>query len=471
MANRYLRATGNWNGPVWAETSGGTAGTAATPTSADIVYIIANFTVTLTEDAVGGAINFSNGRINLASYTLDLRGTYGGFFRSYGTSARTIDMGSGTLIMGALSDNKSQLLLYEGSDLTIIPGTSRLIFESRVLDDAFKTGSHTFNDVEVRLGSGVSTSSLYITGSPTFRLLDIRSANSAAHTVSFDDDVYVNKLVVIGQSVSSRLTVNNTDGKCFIFGEDNIATTYGQFVDMRMQAASNIYYDDPTNPTYIGNNSITNTTGWMLQDPPKISTLVDQLTIEPGSNSKWMTGGTVTQVSTGAGGGGYNLSSGSSILSTDVFDLTESSIFFERTVDNPTDGDFGVLALGDDLSNTTSYVAAWSWISGSPPSYDVAYWSGYNDERGGGDSCFEYPISTSKYVKIGISGNNLAQSVSDDAINWTVVWTNSLTDFELSMYKACRVVGFRGSQYIGSVNVIPETPASTNTGSFLQFFM
>ena len=55
MANRYLRATGNWNGAVWAATDSGTAGSAATPTASDTVYIGNALTdglvVTLTADA------------------------------------------------------------------------------------------------------------------------------------------------------------------------------------------------------------------------------------------------------------------------------------------------------------------------------------------------------------------------------------------------------------------------------------
>ena len=52
MSSRYLRASGNWNGPVWAATSDGVAGSAATPTIDDSVYIQANLSVMLSSFSV-----------------------------------------------------------------------------------------------------------------------------------------------------------------------------------------------------------------------------------------------------------------------------------------------------------------------------------------------------------------------------------------------------------------------------------
>lgn len=51
MATRFAVTTGNWNGAIWAATAGGSAGSAAVPTSADDVTINAGVTVTL--DATG----------------------------------------------------------------------------------------------------------------------------------------------------------------------------------------------------------------------------------------------------------------------------------------------------------------------------------------------------------------------------------------------------------------------------------
>src|SRR5690606_28981824 len=95
-----------------------------------------------------------------------------------------------------------------------------------------------------------------IKGSPTFRSLIIQSKNDKAHTVNFDDDVTVTKLVTIGASTSNRLAINNINDRIFILPTGS--TTYGQNTNMTVQAVSNIFYDDPDFNCYIGSNSITN---------------------------------------------------------------------------------------------------------------------------------------------------------------------------------------------------------------------
>lgn len=306
MASRYLRATGNWNGAVWAATSDGVAGSAATPTVSDSVHIESNFSVTLTSNAVCEAITmFGTGAVlNLNGYRLDTHKTASFLQGTLSLSGGTITFSripASTFAVDFSAEYGFSVIDTEGSLIRLNAGGSGY--------STFNTGGFTFADCEISIDD---SSSVNITGSPTFRLLDIRSANSAAHTVNFDDDVYVSKLIAIGSSSGNKLTINNDNSKCFVFGESNTATTYGQFVNMAMQAVSNIFYDDPVNPTYIGSNSITNTTGWLLQDPPKISTLVDPLTTAPASNTNWTVdtsiGGSVPiieTVSTGMGGGGY----------------------------------------------------------------------------------------------------------------------------------------------------------------------
>ena len=98
MANRYLRTSGNWNGPVWAATSDGVAGSAATPTSADLVLTTGNHTLDVNTDAVCRTMYFNTGTLNLNGNSLHCVG--GDFSVFYGNSSHgnvTLNLGSGTL--------------------------------------------------------------------------------------------------------------------------------------------------------------------------------------------------------------------------------------------------------------------------------------------------------------------------------------------------------------------------------------
>lgn len=331
MANRYVVASGNWNGPVWAATSGGAAGSAATPNGNDDVFIDANFTLSVNVNFQSiKSFTQTNGTLNLGANTLTVYYS----FSSTGTTARTINLGSGKLDLQP-SDANSHFTL-SGSNLTFTPGTStisvnRSSYPSGALN--FATNSVTFNDVAMSLGSSSAGSSTEnITGSPTFRLLDIRSANSAAHTVTVDSSAQIKaqKLILLGASSSNKLNIQPVSGGATFTVYDS---SYGQFVNI-----GNINTPGPVSsfaPMYIGSNSVASLANWLTQDPPKISTLVDPLTLAPGSNTNWTiptySGATLpTSAVSGAMGGGYtfdNYTDG--IVSADTYDIVDQDFIFE----------------------------------------------------------------------------------------------------------------------------------------------
>lgn len=327
MADRFLRASGNFNGPVWAATSSGVAGSAATPTSADNVYIAANYTVTLTADAACLSIFHTNGTLSLNSYTLVSGDGFGGSgFNSTGSSARTINMGSGKLDI-KLGASMGDGITLSGTNLTLNAGSSLLQISMREFSRTFTTLGKVFNDVLIDMGSASNSTTLSITGNPTFRSLTIQSKNSAAHTVVLDD-MTVSKFVAIGSSSSSKLAITNPDFHPAINFTTN-GSSYGQNVD--------ISYVDATGagvPKYIGSNSVSsNATGWLLQDPPKASTLIDEFTTL--SSSRWETqavGSGYVNVSGGklnmgwAGGSAYTR-----ITSKDTYDLVNETIYLKVT--------------------------------------------------------------------------------------------------------------------------------------------
>ena len=330
---RYLRATGNWNGAVWADTSGGTAGSAATPTASDPVYIAANFTVTLTEDASCDRLEHTNGTISLSSYKLTVSNNQAGSFQSTGNNARTINMGSGTIHVKETASWASvwSLFVLSGSNLTFNAGTSLLQIDyigspADLPDGAlFATGSKTFNDVRINL-SGEYPRPLSITGSPTFRSLVIQSKNSAAHTVNFDSPFYTSKFIAIGSSTTNRLTIGG-DAGFFIFADKT--DTYGQFVDMQL-----IDYSADRATHYIGSNSVqVGGGGWLLQDPPKISTLVDQFTGSALSSLWGQTSSGSTQFITVSGGqlhtGWMAGTAYIQVYTTGTYDLVDSAAYVD----------------------------------------------------------------------------------------------------------------------------------------------
>ena len=317
MSSRYLRATGNWNGPVWAETSDGAAGSAATPTNVDNVNITANFTVTVTADAECFQFYQSNGTLTLSSYTLVCQSS----FYSTGSTSRTINLNSGVLHVGDGTSYTSNVFSLGGSNLTFNAGTSLVRVKAIgwysppvSYGQIINTLGKTFNDFILEIGSPAYSDSnqVNITGSPTFRSLIIQSKNSAAHTVQGNGEWQVDKFVAIGSSSSSRLTLGSIPGYlCSLKVKDlNTFSVYGQYVVPGIGIVTPSGGTLPSGyPTYIGSNSISGGyAGWLYQDPPKISTLVDPLTTAPGSNPNWTVSGTINTRTDGKDGGGYGIS-------------------------------------------------------------------------------------------------------------------------------------------------------------------
>lgn len=315
MASRYLRASGNWDGPVWAATSSGTAGSASTPTASDDVYLSTNRVVILTADAECNSILSSGppmapyGNIQLNEYDLHVFGS--------ATAECTID-GNGTLTVdGNYTAN---------SDIGSFPS---LIVLNNSGNRTFTTYSRVFNDVRINMSGTGET--LNITGSPTFRSLIIQSKNSAAHTVNFDSGatVSVDKFIVIGSGSSNKIILQPSSYPSGTTTIQNVNSSYGQYAHLKNVIGSPKTFGANL---YIGSNSVLWTSlGWLLQDPPKISTLVDQLTTAPGSNPNWtFPDGYPSQVSTGHYGGGYDLTGGERMISVDTFDLVDGDYVVEQ---------------------------------------------------------------------------------------------------------------------------------------------
>lgn len=291
---RYLRASGNWNGSVWAFTPSGTAGSASTPTSADNVIINSNYTVTLNQNISIGTLSVTDGTFNASSYNVTVTNLLN--VGVLGPAGGNLNMGSGTWTINAGEYHTSGILIYNTSSFNASNAT--IIFNVTGSWVDFYTANNTFRDVIINIGNPSNASHrLDISGSPTFRSLIIQSKNSAAHTVNFDDSnetgIMAEKLIVIGSSSSNKLTLHDsTQGLAWLYtgkaDGTQEGTSYGKYVNMDIQT-SWIVDRDNWKP-YIGSTSTQGAYAdntWLTQNPPKADTLVDPLTTEPSSNPNW----------------------------------------------------------------------------------------------------------------------------------------------------------------------------------------
>lgn len=439
MANRYLRASGNWNGSVWAATEDGAAGSAGTPVAGDVVYIMdGSLTLTLNVDTpLLHQFYLRYGTLNLNSYSLNTSGLcWIGVYYGSENNAATLNMGAGRLAIGGD--------LRFSSNSSVNAGTSQIELNYTSSTRTFGTSGKTLNDVVINLGSSANSVTANITGSPTFRSLIIQSKNSAAHTVNFDGNVQVDKLVMIGSSISNRLALSASSA--IILGDTDLqGTVYGQFVDM---GANVITYESAQGYSYIGSNSVDNTGGyWLTQDPPKISTLADPLTTSPGSNTNWSVTGTVTQATSGHDGGGYQLASGATMVSTDTFDLLASELVVETSND-------GLMIKVVETDALDIYISGqWVFVSTRDSSYVIE----------------EGPDGATKFVKLAVSsGGVLSVKYSNDGTSWVdgqLGDTYSLTESEVALIRSVRLKVTGSNSVLGSINPSLNAPPTTTLNS------
>lgn len=472
MASKYLRATGDWYDPdSWSDTVGGIGGDGA-PSELDSVYLDANFTVSLTDNAAALEVRHSNGRLNLSSYKLTLGNSSigAGYLGSTGSTARTLDLGSGTLHIVGRYDDSGAIMSLSGSNLTLIAGNSIVIMDAighdgvDIYENYLELGNNTLNDVRVNMGVGIAQpATLNITGSPTFRTLDIRSANSAAHTVNFDGDITLAKLVALGSSSAGRLTLRRGDNNPdlyanFKFTDDG--SSYGQYVvtdSLEAERATGPEDEPPLFPVYIGANSVQGTwasLNFIFQDPPKISTLVDPLTTAPGSNSNWVFSdpGSTDQGSFGIGGGGYIMSGYAA--SFDTFDIIDSSV----TVEGHVSVSSVILAIN---SIPASGLYAFIGTSSDNSSNGAYQFQPYRDTLANSNT----GIISFGRISLSSSTRILKIEGSLDGVAWSTYFSSSPIPADQIPYYRSLGIALLGSP--GSVNMLPAPQAS---GNFFAFF-
>lgn len=480
MANRYLVASGTWsNASIWSALSGGTGG-AGVPGVADNVYIEGNRTVTLDSDvditymSVNGSAPGSLRTVNLNGYAITIETIYlaVGTLNIENSSLRFIRRnGSGS---GGFLGIDSPNSIVKASNSTIefdVWSTIKQVFMGR---------STNFNDLIINIGTMSGNGNLDITGSPTFRSLIIQSKNSAAHTVSFPDigssPLKFEKLVAIGSSTTNRLKLSGGGMGSGFYYNSRSASSYGQFLNI--SGIAPLYAGSPGDfiARYIGLNSISDTAwgaaGWLTQDPPEISTLVDPLIATPEANPNWYTTGSVTAVTTGHDGGGYRFGSDDAqIDSTGTFDFVDNDLVFQiLDTDNEDYGYEWELRVGglDGSSDVTGVRVVRSYDN-----YIEAY------VVGKGVSSLNMVISNAlpmtKFIKLRYSSSdsNIHVYSSPNGTNWTLAGSRSVPSDQALLLKSVRIsmTDHNGSGVVlGTVNpqLGPTTPTASFTGTPLS---
>ena len=127
-ATYYSRATGNWDGPVWSTTSGGTAGTASITSSDDVIIQTGN-TITVNVAAVCYNLTINSGATLTVSGTNTLtvsnNWTNNGIFTSGSGTVNLIGNNS-TNIDGSSTTNFYNLTINKGAATTSVTNSSKV---------------------------------------------------------------------------------------------------------------------------------------------------------------------------------------------------------------------------------------------------------------------------------------------------------------------------------------------------------
>jgi len=333
---------------------------------------------------------------------------------------------------GAFTSTSIWSTSYGGSSGASVPVSGDIIY----VDNNYNitSGLPTGGDFDfiVRLGANnASSTTMGISGSPTFRTLDIRSANSQSHTVKFDTsaNITADKFIAIGSNGSNRLSLN--DGSSTTLKMTSGGSSYGNYVNINGLSASTALSQTKM---YIGSNSVdTYSAGsnpWLFSNPPKISTLTDTFdTFDTGKWSKFTYRGGYVNIDSGKLKAGWNDVGESffTMTSKGTYDFSASTMYIK--VDEATSYGFRVDLLpmyftGESFDNigifieptvTTVYYRISSTVSAG-----IANLTFEKSVSGGWSTVASYSLDEntikSLYARIAGTSDYSAQSITIDSI-------------------------------------------------------
>ncbi|MEO8171772.1 MAG: hypothetical protein ABI581_01765 [Sediminibacterium sp.] len=216
-ANRFAVGSGNWDGSIWASTAGGTAGSASTPTSADVVTINANEIVTVNIAAsvksitINGSLIFSGNRdLTIANKgSLVINNGAGVEF-----SAGGIIKGGGNNANGILVTINAGAALMTANPQGFVTGTGNTALTGSI---AIKPGNRGAPDYDNAIHYTFNGTASQVTGNAVSNATTLTISNTAE--VSATNDLIVSTLVTaagsildMGINTLSAGTVNHSGG-------------------------------------------------------------------------------------------------------------------------------------------------------------------------------------------------------------------------------------------------------------------
>lgn len=311
MANRYLRASGNWDGAVWAATSSGAAGSASTPTSSDDVYIDSSFTLNANADidvtsfrvsySFTGTINFGSG-----SHSLGVVQFTGGNINLQSSiitvSGMTASMTGGTT--GSINPGSSTVIIEGTISTPLVYGVANrnINLNTVIVNRSIGALSHT--NINTLILAGTTSNNIYVSNNSTFN---------------------VRKIIYKGSSANIGTTPSGGNATINFPGSNQIIYIDKPTISGVSATGSGTYYVDNISPSRP-------VSGWTYSTPSLISSLSDNFNAPAIDTNKWtVTGGTLTQ-----SGGTLNFSgtgfATATIISKNQYLAEGSGIKFKASV-------------------------------------------------------------------------------------------------------------------------------------------
>jgi len=318
MATRYSRTSGDWNGAIWAATPGGAAGSASVPTASDDVYILVNTgSISLsTSIEVASLHGYTDGAsigstFNANSYNITVNGDF--------------DVSSDMVFSNLNYVETNGTASFYGYDHTL----QNITVNVQEYNKHLIVPSYNGTTCVINLGQGTTNyTSITMDNDQTFGSLFILNKNDSYNYVYMYQGATVDHLIALGTENGDLFLSGNPDSGSSTLQFTDGGTCYGDYVsfDITLHPGGDA-------PFYIGSHSQEDYSGWLNQDPPKISTLVDPLTTAPASNSNWtFPNGYPSQISTGHDGGGYDLSPSLNMVGTATFDMLDVDYTVEQNI-------------------------------------------------------------------------------------------------------------------------------------------
>jgi hypothetical protein len=261
-ANRFAVASGNWNGSIWAATAGGSAGSAARPTSSDVVTINATRNVTVNIAAAAKSITINGSLIFSGNQDLTIANA-GSLLLNNGAmiqfSSGGLILGGGNNASGILVDLNAGATLKTANTLGFVTGTGNTTLTGSI---SIRPGNRGAPQYDAALkyvydGTAAQATGSAVSSANTFTVentVGVTATNNLTVGTLVTDagarlDMATRTLAVTNVSHAGTLLTRNTSATPFTVGK-----TWGGLVSYNATSAQTIVGGNYNNLDGAGGN-------------------------------------------------------------------------------------------------------------------------------------------------------------------------------------------------------------------------